>query len=504
MMKMSDFLGVGYAIWSLLFDIFVRGPLYLVHGVGDAITYLSGQKIIDKIFGSNGHFFGIPPQFFIFLVIAIALIILFAGGVILHAMVNQQIKSAMKSLANRVLMVILLMALIPLFFWVINFSIVSIIKIIMPQFLDGRTLADMVGALGFTDGLLHQDWHYDTGYPDWNNYNLFLGTFGSFFCMVIFFYLGLSLIQRIFDLFLLYITAPIIISTATSGVKWQKVNLWKDLVIGRFISTLGVVLSLTLFLNLEPLMLHVANEVSDRWMGQVAFKLLFITGGAIATLNAQLLFSSMVGQTIGITEGIRMLTTMKAASSGLKAGAIGMFDLGKGLLMGKRKMIPSKQNQETNSLLNRVQSGGLAKFAKFSTKATVGSVLASAGFIGGTLATYKAFGAKGTLKRAGKHAIVNPTKKLANIVKSKSSQQYTKGTSKHESHNLNQKLKKQLKNKPLKKEKIDNSLVGNAINKNVIHGTTPRYTNKPRSEVDQKIVDKYFENGQPDWYDKDQ
>ncbi|WP_353306380.1 hypothetical protein [Spiroplasma ixodetis] len=201
-------------------------------------------------------------------------------------------------------------------------------------------------------------------------------------------------------------------------------------------------MSLTLFINLEPLMLKAGNDVSNNWIGQSTFKLLFITGGAVATYNSQMLFSSMVGQTVGIMEVMRMLTTMKAASSGLKAGAIGMFGLGKSLLIGKRKMLGKNQDGESNGVLNRLQSGGLAKFANFSTKATVGSVLAKAGFIGGSLTTYKTFGAKGSLKRVGKNAIVNPTKKLASIVKTKSSQQYEKGTSKHESHNLNQKLRK--------------------------------------------------------------
>jgi len=501
MLVMSDFLGIKTAFFQILYNIFIKGPLYIVHGLGDAITYLSGQKIVDKIFGTNGHFLNIPPQFFIFLAIAIMLIVLFAGGVILHAMVHQNIRSEIAGIANRSIIVILLLLLIPLFFWVINFTVISIIHIIMPEFVHGEKLANMVGALGFTDGLNHQDWHYDVGYPDMENYNLFLGTLGSFFCMIIFFYLGLSLIQRIFDLFLLYITAPIVFSTATSGVKWQKINLWKDLVIGRFISSLGIVLSLTLFINLEPLMLNAGNDVSDSWIGQSTFKLLFITGGAVATYNSQMLFASMVGQTVGIMEGMRMLTTMKAASSGLKAGATGMFGLGKSLLMGKRKMLGKNQNGETNGVLNRLQSGGIAKFAKFSTKATVGSILATAGFIGGSLATYKTFGAKGSLKRAGKHTIVNPTKKLANIVKSKSSQQYAKGTSKHESHNLKNEFKNQLKTKPLKKLEIDNSIIGSATNQNVIYGTTPRYKNKPRSELEKKNVDKYFENGQPDWYD---
>ncbi|WP_353306282.1 hypothetical protein [Spiroplasma ixodetis] len=69
-------------------------------------------------------------------------------------------------------------------------------------------------------------------------------------------------------------------------------------------------MSLTLFINLEPLMLKAGNDVSNDWIGQSTFKLLFITGGAVATYNSQMLFSSMVGQTVGIMEGMRMLTTI--------------------------------------------------------------------------------------------------------------------------------------------------------------------------------------------------
>lgn len=254
-------------------------------------------------------------------------------------------------------------------------------------------------------------------------------------------------------------------------------------------------------------MLNAGNDVSDSWIGQSTFKLLFITGGAVVTYNSQMLFASMVGQTVGIMEGMRMLSTMKAASSGLKAAAIGMFGLGKSLFMGKRKMVGKNQDSENSGVLNRLQSGGIAKFTRFSAKATVGSVLATAGFIGGAVVTYKIFGTKGSLKRAGKHAIVNPTKKLASIVKSKSSQQYEKGTSKHESHNLKQQFKNQLKT-DIKESKtvgaVDKPIIGNATNKNVIYGTTPRYTNKPNNKVEKELIDQYFENVQPNWYDKDQ
>ncbi|WP_308150277.1 Mbov_0396 family ICE element transmembrane protein [Spiroplasma sp. AdecLV25b] len=448
-MPLLDVFGIGEAFWDLLYNIFVRGPLYIVHGLGDAITYLSGQKVVDKIFGSHGHFLNMPPQFLIFLVISVILIVLFGGGVILHAMVNQGIGSAIAGLANRVIMVILLMVLVPLFFWVINFTVISIIHIIMPQFVNGETLANMVGSLGFTDGQNHQNWHYDSGYPDWNNYNLFLGTFGSLFCLVIFFYLGLSLIQRLFDLFLLYITSPVIFATAVSGAKWQKVNLWKDLVIGRFISTLGIVLSLTLFLNLEPLMMNVATEVSDSWMGQTAFKLLFIAGGAIATLNAQMLFSAMVGQTVGVMEGMRMLSTMKAASSGVKAGTLGMLGVGKGLVWGKKKTFGNASIGA--SVAGGLASGVIGKTVGFATKATIGSVLATAGFIAGTKHSIQKHGWKDGTKQGAKvlgKQTVKPAVALGKIVKEKTTKSYNAGLNKHSASKYakpSKALKKQLK-----------------------------------------------------------
>ena len=427
-----DVFGIGQAIWNLLFDIFVRGPLYVVNGLGDAITYLSGQKIIDLVFGSTGHFLNMPPQFLTFLAIAISLIILFGGCVILHAMVNKEMGSTLSSLANRVLMILLLLILIPLFFWIINFTVISIIKIIMPQLIDGLTLADMVGRLGFTDGGKHLDWNYNDGYPDWNNYNLFLGTFGSFFCLVIFFLMGLSLIKRLFDLFLLYIVSPVVFSTAASNAKWQKVSIWKDLVIGRFVSTLGIVLTLTLFMNLEPLMLSAADQVSDSWAGQTAFKLLFIAGGAISSYQAQILFSTLVGTTVGITDGIGMLISMKAATSGVKAGTLGMLGVGKGLLVGKKTFIQSASQTKslTSGAIGALGSGTLSRTASFATKATVGTLLSTAGFIAGTKRSIQTHGVKDGSKLVGKQ-IIKPVTSIGKVIKDKTATAYNSGLNKH-------------------------------------------------------------------------
>lgn len=464
-LQLLDVFGIGEAIWQLLYNICVRGPLFIVNGLGDAITYLSGPKIINLVFGSNGHFFNLPKEFIVFLFISFTLIIIFSCCVILQALIKQGAGGILTGLLNRVITIILMLIFVPLFFWIVNFTVVSIIQILMPQLIDGRALADMVGKLGFTDGIKHDGWHYDVGFPDWNNYNLFLGTFGSLFSLIIFFLMGLSLIKRLFDLFLLYVTSPIVFATAATNSKWQKVSIWKDLVIGRFISTLGIILTLTLFMNLEPIMMNAADQVSSNWVGQTAFKLLFIAGGAVASYSAQMLFSSLVGETVGIMDGLSMLFTAKAATAGIKAGTLGMLTVGKGLIMGKSKLLRNNDGSSPG-IGAALKAGKIAKTTSFITKATVGSVLTSAGFIGGTISNLKTLGVKETLKRTGSQAI-KPINKVGTIVKSKISDSYNAGKIKHVS-TKNDGNKHQ--NKDIKKDIINNSQQNKIIKKKIKKG----------------------------------
>lgn len=425
-----DTFGIGHAIWKLLYDIFVRGPLFIVNGLGDAITYLSGQKIIDLVFGTTGHFFNIPPQFIIFLALASCLVVLFAGGVILHAMVHQKIGSAVSALVNRIIIIVLLWVLVPLFFWIINFTVVSIIHILLPKMIDGKSLANMVGSLGFTDNNNHQEWNYDVDYPDWNHYNLFLGAFGTWFTMAIFFLLGLTLVKRIFDLFLFYVVSPIIFATASSNVKWQKVNLWKEFVIGRFISTIGIVLSLTFFLNLEPVFFNAASEISSSWMAKSAFQLLFISGGAIATYQAQQIFSYFVGQTVGLADGISMLTTLKAGSIGLKSATLGTLGVAGGILFGRK----NKKGFNNVASSNTKSMGGVVGIGTSVAKTTVSSVLTTAGFISGVHHVRKNQGWKKASKSVGKSIISVPAKPMNNLadqIINKTNEQLAKGKNVH-------------------------------------------------------------------------
>ena len=423
--------GIGWdlknAVFQVLYDVFIKGPLYIVAGVGNAITYLTGSKLATDIFNINGDRFGMPRDFVIFLAIAMTLIVLFMSLLAIKASLSSQVKMELSGMVNRTVTSLIIIVLIPVIFFCANFLIVNLIQIVLGGDLSGQKLANQVGQLGFTDNKNHSNFNFQNTPTIDDHYNLFLGASGSFFCLVIFFILGIALIKRIFDLFLLYIISPVVFSTATSSQKWSKVNLWKDLTIARFVSSLGVVLALNLFLTLEPRLFEAGRAIGNNWFTHTAFALLFICGGAIAVLQSQTIFSNLVGATVGIQDGMAMLTTVKSAGLGTKAGALGMLGVGKGILMGRNRQ-RFNQNLSIGDSLKANASGGLAgqggSHRKIGgvlgvSRATTAGVLAGAGFVAGAITSGRSQGWKNTaqlgVKSVGRGVAVAP-KKLAKAV----------------------------------------------------------------------------------------
>ena len=121
-------------------------------------------------------------------------------------------------------------------------------------------------------------------------------------------------------------------------------------------------------------------------MAKSAFQLLFISGGTIATYQAQQIFSYFVGQTVGLAEWyITMLTTLKAGSIGLKSAALGTLEVAGGILFGRKNK--KGFNNVTNS--NTKSMGGIVGMGTSVAKTTVSSVLTTAGFISGVHIMYE-------------------------------------------------------------------------------------------------------------------
>lgn len=202
----------------------MKAPLYLVEGVGNAFGYLTGAKIMDSIFHAKGDAFGMPRTYVVFLAVASVLMILFGCLAVLKATMTSSVQSELSSLARRILMILVILAMIPIIFFCANFIVTQLILAIMPGSVDGKHLANQVGAMGFTSGSAPTGWHFWNA-PDHTKYNLGIGAFGAMFSMVVFFILGVALLKRVFDIFLLYVVSPVVFSTAASSQRWSKVEL---------------------------------------------------------------------------------------------------------------------------------------------------------------------------------------------------------------------------------------------------------------------------------------
>lgn len=433
------------AFFQILYKIFIKFPLYFVAGVGDGITYLSGSKISDLIFQSRQHHFAINPLFLNFLLIAGTLMIIFAALFLLRVSLQHSVQSELGGLVARIISGLFLILLIPIVFFCANFLIVNLIRILLKQKLSGYQLANQVGQLGWANDQSHPDWDF-THVPNFDDgYSLFLGTFGTFFCLVIFFILGLTLVKRIFDLFLLYVISPVVIATAASGARWNKVNLWKDLVIARFISSVGVILAISLFLSLSPQLFAAGKAAGGAWYQKTALALLFICGGAVATLQSQQLFATLVGHTVGIQDGLSMLATTKAGIGNIKAKTLSVIGFGRGLRRGGREYLTDTNGNKTKI---QYQPGwhGMGQRIHHGAKNSASAILKTAGFLAGAVKSTKNLGIKKTVG-LGTQAIVNKTKWYAKQKIKKSIQtHFQKGMGKHHTVNNHKKNHKQKHN----------------------------------------------------------
>ena len=435
--------GIGWkihnAFWQILYNIFVKFPLYFVAGVGDVIGYLSGRKISNLIFNTQGHKFGIDPLFLDFLLIAATLMLIFSCTFLIHVALQHTVQKEIGGLISRVISGLVLILLIPVIFFSANFLVISLIRVLLRNQLSGTDLANQIGNLGWTDNKFHTDWNF-WHVPDFDQgYSLFLGTFGSFFCLVIFFILGLTLVKRIFDLFLLYVISPVVISTAASGARWSKISLWKDLVIARFISSLGIILAVSLFLSLSPRLFVAGKAVGSAWYQKTALSLLFLCGAAVATLQSQQLFSALAGSTVGIQDGLSMLTTLKTSTAGAKAGALGLFGLSKGLFKGGLRWKNKIGDRLNGAELKPQYSSGLKGVGeRVHQVARVGAsaVLAGAGFLAGTVQSVRHLGVKKTIRLGAKSVFgavkVKVKNKISTKLQTPAKIKFQKGFKKHQ------------------------------------------------------------------------
>ena len=162
--------------------------------------------------------------------------------------------------------------------------------------------------------------------------NFFLGFVGSFSVVVLLGLTLLSFVERIISLVMLFIVAPLPMSTSPLD-DGERFKIWREQTINKFITAYGGILALNVFALMLPLIAKINFFPLSGWGGGLIngiARLLFIIGGAFACRRGMVLIGNLVSRGAGsqdlmdqshLTGGMAALAHM---ASGVVKGTLGM------------------------------------------------------------------------------------------------------------------------------------------------------------------------------------
>ncbi|MBE4704424.1 Mbov_0396 family ICE element transmembrane protein [Spiroplasma platyhelix] len=320
------------AILKLTWFIFVQGPLNLISAFNTVLEYLTGGLITDILFGSSTEFNwnNIPVQFWWFVVVALCIfslvftiqmiVLMFKESVETKAKFVQAIQNSVKAFG--------FMFLIPIFFFLANFIIQSLAMTVINHFGNNSNIAQYLWHIGDPtwDGTANNV-PGDFSVPgNVNDYNMMAQVFGTWFMLFAIFMIGITLIQKIIELFFLFVISPIvmIVMVVDDG---KAAFSWKDMVGAKFLASTGTLVSYYIFISVTQILLSsglTGLETSN--FTKSLFIILYLCGGGLATMAASDMIAHFVGESAGIRES---MSSMRSTMAG------GMMAMGAGKMAGK-------------------------------------------------------------------------------------------------------------------------------------------------------------------------
>lgn len=204
---------------------------------------------------------------------------------------------------------------------------------------------------GASDSKAEIERMFITGQLDYNNldvvkkyYNLgdmnfFVGIAGGLVILIMFVMSAIMFVQRIFDIILLYVVSPALVSTIPLD-DGGRFRIWREMLVSKVLGAYGIILSMNLFFLIIPQVSQIAffgNSFKD---GVV--QLLFVLGGAFAITKANMVISQLTGSNAGAQEAQQMLSNihsgmhMARTAGHVAAGAAGMVIGGTDFLHSRR------------------------------------------------------------------------------------------------------------------------------------------------------------------------
>lgn len=297
------------ALLNLFWFLLIQGPLNLIAAFTKVLHYLTGGIINDLLFGSAKDFSwdSIPMQFFWFVIVAICIfsLIFTIQMIILIFQEATETKTKFVLAIQNGVKAFIFMFLIPIFFFIANFIIQNFANTIINNFGSDNNIANYLWHIG------DSNWNgtgngvpNDYGPPgNIRNYNLIVQIFGTWFMLFAIAIIGIILIQKIIELFFLFIISPIvmIVMVIDNG---RAAFTWKDMVIAKFLASSSTLISYYIYISAIQILLKSGLpglDASD--FAKQLFIVLFLCAGGLATMGFNNMVATFIGEGVGIREG---------------------------------------------------------------------------------------------------------------------------------------------------------------------------------------------------------
>ncbi|WP_346350235.1 Mbov_0396 family ICE element transmembrane protein [Spiroplasma endosymbiont of Calodromius spilotus] len=321
------------ALYRLIWSIFVQGPLQLIGSFNNVLNYLTGGVVGDLMFGSKQEFSfqNIPMAFWYFVITALCLFSLIFTITMIKILFQDATEAKTKfivALQNGSKAFVFIF-LIPIFFFLANFAIANIAKMITSGF--GGENGNIANYL-YNIGNKYWDGSGDNipsnyAYPDnIGDFNMIAEVFGVWFMLFAMFMIGIALVQKIIELFFLFIISPWVMVAMTID-NGKGAFIWKDMVIAKFLASTATLTGYFIFMTtIQTILSTNLAGLGIEGYGKSLFIILMMCGGGLAVLAFSDVVANLIGEAAGIREG---MNSMRSTVAG------GMMALGAAKMAGK-------------------------------------------------------------------------------------------------------------------------------------------------------------------------
>lgn len=372
--------GIDTWFYKLLYSM-MQGILKLCDTVYQVVLVLCGMKKNtesgDGLLESLAKDSTIKMVFKWVAILGVCVLVVVVAIAVIRAVLSRKLDDPVKSqkaVASRTISSIIIMILIPVFF----FTFITLVGDATQYIIDSMNVSTETGQVmkSASDWSVAQEvFETATGqncsytlsadkfadqYPiDPNNVNYIIGIFGGAIVLVAMFMMGFKLAERIFMLIFYYIISPLVLAVSPLD-DGNRFAIWRDSVIAKLLASGGIIVCISLFLVCMPVIKKFGITVFGNTLTAQVFNLLFIIAGSFFASRGGEIIANLVGDNIGANEGRDTADSLRKATAGLKIGTatvVGGVGLGSAMLLGTKA---SRNAGVSNSLGDKYNSSGSA------------------------------------------------------------------------------------------------------------------------------------------------